>query len=457
MGPASASAPPSFGPRGSQTILFTTEFSTEFEEGSNLQRMLTPLEQRRRSAAPRRHSWISVEQSAAPTHRRTSVEYGEVLSDEYAAHAAGAANLPRLPTIGFPQQEAKTGGRGGAGSGGGGIAAAAAAVAVPATGDKPAHPPPRRSSYGWQDPCADSSDTTVKTIPLSTADPFLLRYHRLYGKLAEADECFAEGPGVRMAVAGTTAMFYVRTADSSSRIGKETLRLNLRSISDYVCSFVADPMMEVESYFEKSNSGGIGDTRWNRGGRGSSLTRKRVRCETAFQPEVVFDKDRYVVSYRIEEAGPYLLDATIRGMPISGSPYHVHIVTGDPCPRATKLFGPNLSLCLGAPDGKKNECEGDKGGGGAEEGRPRCGRAKKPPTNSFVVQVGDQCGNRVGVGGHSLSVKGKDGVKIEAVVDMQDGRYFVGYSLTVRVHIYVYMRTYVRIYICVYSQNMYKI
>lgn len=136
-----------------------------------------------------------------------------------------------------------------------------------------------------------------------------------------------------------------------------------------------------------------------------------------------FPNGLYHIIYNYSKPGMYLLELTLDGLHIQGSPFSVHLITSTPCPAATRLSGPNLFHCFASPSTTSTThyylLDDD---------------IIPLYQNKFTLTLHDDQGNRVPLGGHNLTAHGTKGAIVTAILDQGDGTYQVRYQVTVDRH-----------------------
>ncbi|KAL8433375.1 hypothetical protein ACSSS7_003930 [Eimeria intestinalis] len=220
-----------------------------------------------------------------------------------------------------------------------------------------------------------------------------------------ADMCVAEGPGLKGGIVGEWCCFSLRLKNRKGETVTETegtVRVLLEALGHI--------------HFQVS------------------AQQQQLRWETREDP-----RGGLTVRYRYDYPGRFRLHVNYDGLPVAGAPFEVTLISGAPCPLATKVVGRGSRICFASPSATEAQAghsikEIEETQNDEERGDSSLNKKEKTPeythfVNHFKVIVCDAHGNRVPIGGHCVTVRASGGAHVLRVRDEGDGSYTVSYVM----------------------------
>ncbi|KAL8272076.1 hypothetical protein Esti_004011 [Eimeria stiedai] len=247
-----------------------------------------------------------------------------------------------------------------------------------------------------------------------------------------ADMCVAEGPGLKGGIVGEWCCFSLRLKNRKGETVTETegtVRVLLEALGH----------MHFQLSGEGPPAGGEA-----KGGPCAAAACRGLGLAAAQQPRLRWetreDANRALtVRYRYDYPGRFLLHVNYDGLPVAGAPFEVTLISGAPCPMATKVLGRGSRICFASPcaaleaQPNRSSRETEETLGEDEREDFFLHKGKRPKythfVNHFKVLVCDAHGNRVPIGGHCVSVRASGGARLLRVRDEGDGSYTVFYIM----------------------------
>ncbi|PHJ21264.1 filamin abp280 repeat-containing protein [Cystoisospora suis] len=253
--------------------------------------------------------------------------------------------------------------------------------------------------------------------------------------------CVAKGECLSVGRVGTWERFILTAKNAKGETVRDpggivSLRFSPVGLPDY--SFGADPTGALSVATYRADARFVGNSRVG------NLFKDDWMTPFEWQVESKRDDGHFVVSYKHERPGYWLMHLMYDGLEIAGSPFEVQLVSGTASPAACRIVGLGSKTCFASPSPhmelphvradealalmREQARDEDWKSGKTADYRKRTERVKlKTYVNQFKIAICDDFGNRVATGGHCITVKGFQGAQILNVIDEGHGTYRVDY------------------------------
>lgn len=158
--------------------------------------------------------------------------------------------------------------------------------------------------------------------------------------------CVAKGECLSAGRVGTWERFVLTAKNAKGETvedpgGIVSLRFSPVGLPDY--SFGADPTGALSVATYRADARFVGNSRV------ANLFKDDWTAPFEWQVESKRDDGHFVVSYKHDRPGYWLMHLMYDGLEVAGSPFEVQLVSGSACPAACRIVGLGSKTCFASP------------------------------------------------------------------------------------------------------------